>query len=133
MLDMVHTFTSQSKISVFSLLSSPVTPDQISDELGITRQAVDKHLKEFQSHGMVRKMWLLSSTRPRLQYVATDLGRQFYRDIEQFVESYRSLGRMQLKEELKSLDLKFINGEISREEYIDFKNTLLKESKWFNP
>lgn len=132
MLEIVHSLTSPSKVSVFGLLANPATPDYISSELGITRQAVDKHLKEFQSYGMVRKMWLLSSGRPRIQYVATELGRHFYAEMESFVQSYRSMGRDHLKDELKTLDLKFINGEMGREEYTSMKEALEKESEWFH-
>ncbi|AKA49444.1 hypothetical protein IX51_10435 [uncultured archaeon] len=131
MLEVLHTLTSPSKVNVFNLIREPSTPENIASELGITRQAVDKHLKDLQKYGAIRKMWLLSSDRPRIQYVATELGLYFYGEIGSFMSSYRSRGKKDAIESLKDLDVSMLNGDISVDEYTSRKERISRDYSWF--
>lgn len=131
MLEIVHLLTSSTKREIFEMVERPATPDSIASALGITRQAVDKHLKEFVKYGLVRRMWLLSSARPRLEYSSTPLGSYFYSRIEEFMSSYRDRGNMEFRETMKSIDFKLINGEISKSEYSLLREEKMKDWNWF--
>lgn len=131
MIEIAHMLTSPTKIRIFNLLGDPVSPDKIASTLNITRQGVDKHLKDFLRYGIAEKMWILTSNRPRIEYQATSMGRFFYDELSSFLQDYRKRGEKEIQENLRSLDLKFINGELDKEHYLEMKNAIQSDMSWF--
>ncbi len=131
MLEIVHSLTSAPKKAIFHLLARPMTPEEIARSLSVTRQGVDKHLKELLKYGLVRKMWLLSPGRPRVQYEATEMGELFFSRLDSFMTEYRKIGRENIIEELKELDIKFIRGTIDKQSYLSEQNKIKSEYDWF--
>lgn len=131
MLEILHLVISPSKLRIFRLLGTPITPDELAGKLDITRQAVDKHLKELLKYGLVKKIWLLSSGRPKLEFVSSDLGNEFYREAESLITKHRESGKDLVTENLKDLDVQLVNGRIGSREYLRLKEDLVKESSWF--
>lgn len=131
MLEVAHLLTSPTKIKIFELLSDPISPESIASILKITRQGVDKHLKEFLKYGIAEKMWVLTSKRPRIEYQATSIGRSFYEDLRNNLENYRERGKKEVEDNLKSLDTRLISGEMNTKQYLELKKNMLSELSWF--
>lgn len=131
MISPVHSLTSRSKMNIVERLSTPTSPASLAESMSMTRQAVDKHLKELLLYGIVEKMWVTGSTKPRLEYKVTSLGLSFYQKAEDLIHEYREAGVAIFNEKLKSLDLRLANGEIDMAKYESFRSSLKDEMSWF--
>lgn len=131
MIEVAHMLTSATKLKIFELLAEPTAPERIANHLDITRQGVDKHLKDFLKYGLVEKMWVLTSSKPRVEYKTTEMGRSFYKQITNVMENYRKKGNEELNSILKSLDLQFINGELEQHKYLERKQEIIESMAWF--
>ena len=132
MLSEINTLTTESKLSIVNLLRTPKIPEDIANSLKITRQAVDKQLKELVKFGIAERRWFIGYNRPKIEYLLTDLGKMFYSDLEKFTKKFREEGRITLNDRLKSLDLDLISGKLTVNRYSE-ERTILKESmKWFS-
>lgn len=129
--DIVHKLTSQPKMILSTILEKPMSPDDISRVLGITRQAVDKHIKEMQSYGVLEKMWVTSGRRPRVEFKLSSTGAYFYQSLSTFIDDYRLHGLEDLENQIKSLDIRLISGEIDQGRYYEMKGELERSMEWF--
>ena len=93
MVSTINSLTSLTKMNIIRLLDTPKTPDEIALSLNITRQGVDKQLKELQSYGIVEKKWFIGYNRPRVEFSITYLGEKFYRELDEFEEKFRNNGK----------------------------------------
>lgn len=129
--DIVHKLTSAPKLTLSILLDVPMSPDDIAVKLGITRQAVDKHIKEMQAYGAVEKIWVTSGRRPRVEFRLSSTGRHFYSSLSRFIDDYRLQGLDDLENHIKSLDLQLISGEINQSRYYEMRKELERSMGWF--
>jgi DNA-binding HxlR family transcriptional regulator len=127
----INILTSPPKMRIIELLRKPTTPDEIALNLKITRQAVDKHLKELLSYCVVEKRWFIGYNRPRVEFLLTDLGKELYGDISSLALKFRKDGLSTFSERIKSLDLEMISDRISVPEYKARKKELENAFKWF--
>lgn len=127
----LHLLTSASKKTLVALLSSPRSPDSLASDLGMTRQAVDKHLKDLLYYGLVEKIWVTSGKRPRVEFKLSTLGNYFYRSIDDFLSNFRKTGREDLVARLKVLDVMLIKGEVDQNRYTEMKEDMEKSMEWF--
>lgn len=130
-MDVIHFLTSSTKISIFRALKKPMSPEELANSLRITRQGIDKHLKGMLKYGIVRKLWIISSGRPRVKFEASEMGMLFFNRLENFLSDYRRIGRESAIDELKNLDIRFIRGSIDNQAYIAEKEKIKSESSWF--
>ncbi|MHB1441072.1 MAG: winged helix-turn-helix transcriptional regulator [Cuniculiplasma sp.] len=131
MVSTINSLTSLTKMNIIRLLDTPKTPDEIALSLNITRQGVDKQLKELQSYGIVEKKWFIGYNRPRVEFSITYLGEKFYRELDEFEEKFRNNGKSWLTEKLKNLDVDLMNGKVSAEKYREQKAEVELTLKWF--
>ncbi len=129
--EIVHKLTSGSKLMLSTLLESPMAPDDIASRLHITRQAVDKHIKEMLSYGILEKIWVTSGKRPKVEYKLSSTGRYFYDSLSKFIDDYSSQGMEDLENRLKALDLQLISGEINQARYYEMREELEMSMSWF--
>ena len=129
--EIAHKLTSGPKLMLSRLLENPMAPDDIAARLDITRQAVDKHIKEMLSFGILEKIWVTSGKRPRVEFKLSSTGRYFYDSLAKFIEDYLSHGLEDLDNRLKSLDLQLISGEINQVRYYEIREELEKSMAWF--
>ena len=127
----VHSLTSRSKMNIVERLSTSTSPAILAESMGMTRQAVDKHLKELLSYGIVEKIWVIGSVKPRLEYKVTSLGLSFYQKTEDLVHEYIEAGVTIFNEKLKSFDLQLANGEIDMAKYEQLRSSLKEGMSWF--
>lgn len=131
MIECLHTLTSSSKMNIIEQLSRPVSPEEIARTLGMTRQAVDKHLKDLVKYGIVERMWVTGVRKPRIEFKISSLGTYFYDNLKSFLSDYRSLGSRDFNDRLKSLDLKLMKDEIDSRRYSELRKELENERHWF--
>ncbi len=131
--EIVHKLSSGSKLMLSALLENPMSPDEIAARLNITRQAVDKHIKEMISYGILDKIWVTSGRRPRVEYKLSSTGRYFYESLSKFIDIFRAQGLEDLENRLKSLDLQLISGEINQVRYYEIRDNIEKSMEWFIP
>lgn len=131
MLSAVHLLTSRSKIDMIELLARTMSPEDMAGELHMTRQAVDRHLKDFMRYGLVEKMWVTGGRRPRVEFRLSRLGRDFHDGLQEFVSGFRKSGREDIDRRLKELDLKLIRGEANQRSYLEMRKDLEEGMNWF--
>lgn len=129
--EIVHRLTSSTKLLLSSMLQKPMSPEEIAEKLGITRQAVDKHIKEMQSCGVLEKIWVTGGRRPRVEFKLSLTGTYFYSSLQEFEGDYRKRGLEDYENQLKSLDLQIISGEITQERYYELREELETTMQWF--
>jgi predicted transcriptional regulator len=118
-------------MNIVERLITAMSPVRLAESLAMTRQAVDKHLKELLSYGIVERIWVTGSTKPRLEYKMTGIGISFYQKTEDLLNEYRESGIAIYNEKLKSFDLQIANGEIDMAKYEQLKSSLKEEMSWF--
>ena len=131
MIEVLPLLTSKTKLEIVNILKEPETPEYIATKLKITRQGVDKHLKELLKYGIVERYWLFDSKKPRLEYKLSSMGTYFYTECDQLVNDYRYKGREILNKKLKENDVKLLNNEINIDEYNKNSDNIKKEYEWF--
>ncbi len=129
--EIVHRLTSETKLTLSAMLERPMSPDEIAEKLGITRQAVDKHIKEMLAYGALEKIWVTGGRRPRVEFKLSPTGTYFYNSLPSFIEDYRKQGMEDYGNQLKAIDLKLISGEINQSRYYELKEELDESMKWF--
>ncbi len=131
MMSPINILTSSTKLSMIALLNTPKTPEEIAESLKITRQGVDKQLKELQSYGIVEKKWFIGYNRPRVEFFVTELGKRFYKGLDEHMEKFRNDGKNFLTEKMKILDMDLLTGKLSPDKYKEQKAELQLALKWF--
>ena len=131
MYEAVHILTSPAKLKLIDYLRNSATPEEMAVSLGMTRQAVDKHMKDFMKFGIVEKCWITGERRPRVEFRLSRLGDLFYDSVLELMTDHLARGREIMEDNLKILDRDLATGILSEERYIEKKNALLKSLSWF--
>lgn len=131
MIECIHILTSDSKLKVLEYLSKPTTPEDIAKSMGMTRQAIDKHMKDLVKYGIVERIWVMGSRKPRIEFKISSLGAFFYDTLKTFVRDYRELGIRDYEERLRMLDLKLVKDEIDMARHSEQREELELERNWF--
>jgi predicted transcriptional regulator len=131
MIPEIHLLTARPKMEIIRILHSRHTPDEIASELGMTRQAVDKNIKDLVRYGIVTRTWKTGSRRPRVEFSLSEMGMEFYSNLEKLIQSYRREGNTIAIQILRDLDLALIKREISPERYMETKEEIKRQYGWF--
>ncbi len=131
MLSTVSILTAPAKLSIVELLNTPKTPEDIAAKLNITRQGVDKQLKELQTYGIVEKRWFIGYNRPKVEFYLTELGSQLYKDLAELVKKFRNTGQSMVSDKMRILDSDLMEGRISVQKYKEEKREIESTMKWF--
>lgn len=131
MYEAVHILTSPAKLKLIDYLRNSATPEEMAVSLGMTRQAVDKHMKDFMKFGIVEKCWITGDRRPRVEFRLSRLGDLFYSSVLELMSNYVAKGREIMEDNTKILDRDLATGILSEERYIEKKSALLKSLSWF--
>lgn len=131
MIPAIHLLTARPKMEIIRILHSRHTPDEIASELGMTRQAVDKNIKDLVRYGIVTRTWKTGSRGPRVELSLSEMGMEFYSNLEKLIQSYRREGNTIAIQILRDLDLALIKKEISPERYMETKEEIKRKYGWF--
>ena len=131
MIPEIHLLTARPKMEIVKILHSRHAPDEIASELGMTRQAVDKNLKDLVKYGIVTRTWKNGPRRPRVEFSLTQMGTEFYDNLEKLIRNYRVEGKANAIQMLRDLDLALIKKEVSPERYMETMEEIKRQYEWF--
>jgi len=93
-------------------------PDDLAEELGLTRQAVDKHLVKLHEWGMVERNAVFPPEgRPKIVYDLTRSGKKLMNTLDKLARRYRATMIERAENEIEQLDRKLAEGELSEKVY----------------
>lgn len=127
----IHILTARPKIEIVRIMHTKHTPDEIASELGMTRQAVDRSLKDLVRYGIATKTWKTGPRRPKVEFRLSEMGTELYSNLEKLMQNYRRDGNSNVIQILRDLDLALIKKEISPERYMETKEEVKKQFEWF--
>jgi len=117
------------RLKMLNLLRREMHPEELAQEFGITRQAVDKHLSLLYKYGLVDKR-IKEGARPMVFYRITSEGEEFLQNFEDLAQGHIVNIRKRYKEEIFSLDRMLVDGEITEMEYRGRKRALDRRFQW---
>jgi len=93
-------------------------PEDIAEELGMTRQAIDKHLIELHDWGLVERNAIFPPDgRPKIIYELTKECKQLLKVLDKIGDRYRTSMIDRAEREMEQLDLKLIEDELAEKIY----------------
>ncbi|MBS3782413.1 MAG: winged helix-turn-helix transcriptional regulator [Candidatus Thermoplasmatota archaeon] len=117
--EMIGIFSSETRCKILEMLWEGYDhPDDLAEELDLTRQAVDKHLVELHDWGMVERNAVFPPEgRPKIIYELTKAGKRLMNTLDNLAERYRETMLERAEEEIEQLDMKLASGELSEKIY----------------
>lgn len=117
--DLLNLFSSETRCTIIELLDQGFDhPEDLAEELNMTRQAVDKHLIELHDWGLVERNAVFPPEgRPKIVYEMTKQCRQLTNTYDKIAERYRKSMIQRAENELEQWDTKLVEGEISEKVY----------------
>ncbi len=117
------------RLRILRMLRREKHPEEIAEELKITRQAVDKHLKILYDLGMVERK-IKYGKRIQVYYEISEAGGEFLMNFEEIVNNYILSVRKSEREEIMKIDNMLVNGEINEREYLKRRKDIEKRFGW---
>ncbi len=117
--ELIGIFSSKTRCEILEMLWEGYDhPDDLAEELGITRQAVDKHLVELHDWGIVERNAVFPHEgRPRIVYDMTRSGKRLMNSLDDLAEKYRENMIERAENQIEQLDMKLAVGELSEKIY----------------
>lgn len=117
--EMISIFSSKTRCEILEMLREGYDhPDDLAEELGLTRQAVDKHLVKLHDWGMVERNAVFPPEgRPKIVYEITRSGKKLMNTLDKLARRYRSTMIERAENEIEQLDRKLAEGELSEKVY----------------
>ncbi|MEF8835406.1 MAG: ArsR family transcriptional regulator [Candidatus Thermoplasmatota archaeon] len=117
--DLIGIFSSGTRCKILEMLLEGYDhPDDLAEELELTRQAVDKHLVELHDWGMVERNAIFPHEgRPKIVYELTKAGKRLMNTLDSLAEKYRETMVDRAENEIEQLDRKLAEGDLSEKIY----------------
>jgi len=131
-MEIIHRLSSKEKRRIIELIKNGVNhPEDIARKMNITRQGVDKHLRELYMYGVVEKYWVVGR-KPRMVYNLTSLGMWMYDAMLSLEKDFIRRANGEFKDILRNLDRDFLSGNLSKEDYLARINEEKKRFSWIS-
>lgn len=117
------------RLRILKILREEKHPEDLANELNITRQGVDKHLAILYRYGLVDKR-VKMDRRPMVFYRITSEGEDFLTNFENLVQEHIMSVRKRYKDEIFNLDRMLVDGEISESEYWNRRREIERRFSW---
>lgn len=116
---LLRLFSSKTRCRIIKMLKGGYDhPEDIADELDMTRQAIDKHLIELHDWGLVERNAVFPPDgRPKIVYELTKEGKQLMNVFDKIGDRYRQTMIDRAEKEMEQLDSKLAHGEIIEKVY----------------
>jgi len=110
--EMIGIFSSETRCKILEMLGEGYDhPDELAEELGLTRQAIDKHLVELHDWGIVERNAVFPHEgRPKIVYELTKAGKKLMNTLDNLSERYKETMLERAEEEIEQLDMKLATG-----------------------
>ncbi|MFP4000902.1 MAG: ArsR family transcriptional regulator [Thermoplasmata archaeon] len=117
--ELIGIFSSETRCRILEMLGEGYDhPDDLAEELELTRQAVDKHLVELHDWGMVERSAIFPHEgRPKIVYELTKQGKRLMNTLDSLAERYIETMIERAEDEIEKLDIKLASGELSEKIY----------------
>ncbi len=128
--DLLSLFSSGTRCKIIDMLKEGYDhPDDLAEELDITRQAVDKHLLELHDWGLVERNAVFPPDgRPKIMYELTKECRKLISTFDKIADRYKDSMIRRAENEIENYDIKLAEGEISERVYM--KKVEETKKKW---
>jgi len=131
-MEIIHRLSSKEKRKIIELIKNGINhPEDIAREMKITRQGVDKHLRELYRYGIIEKYWVIGR-KPRIVYNLTSLGEWLYNSLLSLEKNFIRKAREEFKDILRNLDKEFLSGNISKKDYLARISEEKKRFSWIS-
>ncbi len=127
-LEMAELLTSQ-RIVILRMLREERHASEIAERMGVSRQAVDKHLSLLYRFGLVDKR-VKEGVRPMVFYRITSEGEEALQSFEDMASELVLALRKRYRSELINLDRMLVDGEITEREYRERRRSLDRRFRW---
>ncbi|MGM0405309.1 MAG: ArsR/SmtB family transcription factor [Thermoplasmatota archaeon] len=116
---LLRLFSSKTRCKIIDMLKSGYDhPEDIADDLDMTRQAVDKHLLELHDWGLVERNAVFPPDgRPKIMYELTRECKQLIKVLDRIGDKYRRSMINRAEKEIEQFDIKLVEGEIAEKIY----------------
>ncbi|MFO7793106.1 MAG: ArsR family transcriptional regulator [Candidatus Saliniplasma sp.] len=127
---LLRLFSSKTRCRIIEMLMKGYDhPEDIADDLEMTRQAVDKHLIELHDWGLVERNAVFPPDgRPKIVYELTRECKQLTKVFDRIANKYKKSMINRAEKEMEHLDIKLAEGEIV--ENIYEKKTKEIKKRW---
>ncbi len=117
--ELLSLFSSSTRCKIIEMLSEGYDhPDDLAEDLDLTRQAVDKHLLELHDWGLVERNAIFPPDgRPRIVYELTTECKQLTKTLDRISDRYRQTIIDRAEREIENLDDKLADGDLSEKIY----------------
>ncbi len=117
--DLLGIFSSETRCRILEMLWEGYDhPDDLAEELELTRQAVDKHLVELHDWGMVERNAIFPHEgRPKIIYELTKPGKRLMNTLDSLAKRYKETMVERAESEIEELDKKLAVGDLSERVY----------------
>ncbi len=106
-------------------------PEDIAEDLDMTRQAVDKHLIELHDWGLVERNAIFPHDgRPKIIYELTRECKQLAKVFDRIGDKYRNSMINRAEKDMEQFDIKLAEGEIAEKIYDKKINEIKKRWKY---
>jgi len=128
--DLLSLFSSSTRCKIIDMLKEGYDhPDDLAEELEITRQAVDKHLLELHDWGLVERNAIFPPDgRPKIMYELTKECKKLTATLDKIADRYRESMIRRAENEIENYDIKLAEGDISERVYM--KKVEETKKKW---
>ncbi len=118
--ELIKALSSETRLKVMDSLSRGMEhPDEIAEELGITRQSVDKHLLLLYRLGIVGRSAIFPPDgRPRIVYHMSSAGKELLKDADELGKRHRKRLLSMYMSEKRVLDIGLAEGDLSEDVYL---------------
>ncbi len=116
---LIRTLSSETRCQIIEMLKEGYDhPDDVAEDLDLTRQAIDKHLKELHDWGIVERNAIFPPEgRPKIVYELTKSGKRLLETMDKLADRYRKSMIERAESEIEELDKKLSTGELSEKIY----------------
>ena len=118
----------KTRIKILTLLNDyPVHPDVLVEEIGVSRTAIEKHLKQLLSFGLLERR---TQTVPRLRYIysLTIAGQNLVEGISIASDQFIAFTVENLQDQLTKIEQAFVFGVVPKDEFEQIKAGLQTSS-----
>ncbi len=117
--EMIGIFSSKTRCEILDMLGEGYDhPEDLAEELELTRQAVDKHLILLHDRGMGERNAIFPPEgRPRIIYEITKTGKRLMNTLDKLADRYKATMLERAENEIEQLDMKLAAGDLSEKIY----------------
>ena len=121
---LVGLLSDPTRVKILTFLNEyPVHPEALVEEIGVSRTAIEKHLKQLLAYGLIERR---TQTVPRLRYIysLTIAAQNLVEAVSIASEQFINFTTETWQDQLTKIEQAFVFGIIQKDEFDSIKNEL---------